>query len=121
MAELLGRGDGAPRLRALAAELERQIENRAALRDAAETSRRHRAAMLAEMKDVCDQIRAELSRARRLLQPMRFSGDDLREESRLCREEAAVSGRTEMGRALASRAAELAMFGEHVDRRSRGR
>lgn len=118
LADLL-RGDtmGA-RLAALAQEIEEQLRKHGDLLAVAAERRRHRRAMLAEIDGVLARARTELSLSRLKLDRA-YSADDLREEARLCRDEAMASDDVETRRAFAGHAFELAMMGEAVQRKRR--
>jgi hypothetical protein len=120
LARLSQDGEMGGRLRALAAELERQIERSAELSANAIETRRRTAMLLAQLDAVLGLVRQALFSTSRQLCASRFSAEDLREESRLCREEAVAVADVEARRALAGRALDFAMIGEQLARNGRG-
>lgn len=107
LSELLGEDATTAPLRALALEMERNLRLRTELRARHEQLKHLHDVLIAE-------IDVALTCARsRLLRAPRFSAASLREESRLCREEANAALATAVRRAFASRALDLAMLAEH--------
>ena len=116
LADLAGEDRMAVRLRGLAEELQRQQERYAELHVASQQTRRRTALLLSELDEFLKGVRTELASARRMLRPCSYSAEDLREESRLCREEARAALDLEGRRALAARALDFAMLGEQAAR-----
>lgn len=108
-------GQAAP-LHALALDLKQNWEQRRELMAQAEALKCYRATLLAQIDRILTQIQAEMALAKQRQHPLSFSAEDMREESRLCREEAAATADMEMRRAIASRAVALAMLGEAAER-----
>lgn len=117
LADLM-RGDTAgARLAALAREIEQQLQTWSELRAVADEQRRHRRAMLAEIDVMVIRTRLELSLSR--LRAKEANGSEqLREEARLCREEALAGDDMAMRRSFAGRAFELSMMGEALLRKA---
>lgn len=114
LATLLGNDEPTDRLCALALEMEQQRENfgpAEAVERTLDTT-----ILLAEIDTFLARARGAVFFASRLLRPLRFSADDLREAARLCREEAEISEAVAMRRALASRAVDLEMLGDKIAR-----
>ncbi len=116
ISDLLGEDGADARVRVLAREIEQQLENFRHLRAAAEEHKARNAVLLAEIDTFLARAQGAMFFANHLLRPLRFSADDLREESRICREEAQACEDMTVRRALASRALALAMLGEKVAR-----
>jgi hypothetical protein len=72
--------------------------------------------LLAEVDAFLTHAQATLAQARRLVPLSRYRAEDVREESRLCREEAATAEQVAGKRAVASRAFALAQLAERMDR-----
>jgi len=111
------REDGAAEpLHALLGDME---QNSGKLRELAAQRKallRYHIQLVAEIEKVIGRARAEMFSAKHLLRPMSFSAEDLREESRLCRDEAAATADIEMRRKIAALALDFAMLGEAATR-----
>lgn len=116
LADLLRADQAGARFAALAAQIEQQLQDYAALSASLEDGRRHREALRADIDRVIARSRSELFFSEHLLRDHTFSSEDLREESRLCREEARASGDGEERRGFARSAFDLAMLAEAVER-----
>jgi hypothetical protein len=112
LSALLGEDKRAAPLGALALEMARRLIERSALRAGHEELMRLRQVMLAELDVVIAWTRSHV------LRPPGFSAEDLREESRLCREEAGAALDSAMRRSFASRAFDLAMLAERRARQA---
>ena len=109
---LMGEDEATVPLRALALEMERHLLERRELRAQRHELMRLREVLLAEIDVVLAWSRSHSLRA------PSFSSDDLREESRLCREEARAALDLATRRAFATRALDFAMLGEqHAQRK----
>ena len=115
-AELLRTDRGGARLAALAVEMEEAGQRLRELATAAEQKRRYRDALRREILDLIARAHSELAYARHLSRDHSYSAEDLREESRLCREEARSAEDGAVRRDFAGKAFELAMIGEAVER-----
>jgi hypothetical protein len=109
-AALLGEDEATAPLRALAREMERRLLERYALGARYEELKRIGDVLIAEIDVVFAWARSSLVRA------PGFTAADLREESRLCREEASAALDETTRRAFAKRALDLAMLGEEITR-----
>jgi len=109
-AALLGEDEAMAPLRSLAREMERRLMERYALGARYEELKRIGDVLIAEIDVVFAWARSSLVRA------PGFTAEDLREESRLCREEADAALDAATRRAFAKRALDLAMLGEEITR-----
>lgn len=103
-------------LRALLGDMEQNGGKRRELAAQRKALLRYHIRLVAEIEKVLARARAEMFSAKHLLRPMSFSAVDLREESRLCRDEAAATADTEMRRKIAALALDFAMLGEAATR-----
>jgi hypothetical protein len=108
---LLGENEAMAPLRALAQAMEQNLLKRRALSARSDELMALRDVMMAEIDIVL-----ACARNRRLQPAPGFSPADLREESRLCREEASAALDVATQRAFARRALDLAMLGEQRTR-----
>jgi hypothetical protein len=120
LADLLRADPAAGRLVALAQEIEQGLLRLSETAAIAQETRRHSAVIRAEMAGIVARSRSELFFAKHFLRNHRYSADDLREESRLCREEASASEEGEARQELAASAFQLAMMGEAISRAEKG-
>lgn len=109
---LLGEDKATAPLRALAREMEQHRERLRDLMATGDDLLRYNAVLLAEIDVVLACIRGNLLRA------PGFRAADLKEESRLCLEEARAAQDEATRHSFASRAFELAQAGEQIGRRS---
>ncbi len=116
MSTLLGEDETAVRLRALALEMEEQRKRSGQLRASAEELRACNAVLLAKIDAFLARARAAVSAAKLASRTPPFSAEDVREESRLCREEGMATEDMEIRRPLAWRALALAMLAEQIAR-----
>ncbi len=119
LADRLRGDDGANRLAALAAELEQRMRAVRAETLMISQQMRFRAAILAEINLVVARTRTELLLSRAERATFRFTADDLREEARVCREEAEACEDITSRQTFAARAFDLAQVGEAVERQQR--
>jgi hypothetical protein len=110
LSSLLGEDKSTAPLRALTSEMQQQLERLCDLTDTADHLMRYSAVLTAELDFVLAR-----GRANRLRAPG-SSTEDLREESRLCLEEAKAAVDDALRGDLASRAFALAQFAEAIDR-----
>lgn len=113
---LLGEDDTMAPLRTLVLQMEQQRDRLQKIDAAREELMRHRSVLLGEIDTLLERARGNLLSARARLLPSRFDPEDIREESRLCREEARSAEELATRRSFASRSLELAMLGEKVAR-----
>jgi hypothetical protein len=109
---LLGEDEKTAPLRRLASEMERHLLERRDLRAGHAELTRLRHVLLAEIDMVLAWTRSHL------LRPPGLSAENLRQASRLCREEARAAEDMATRRAFAARALDFAMLGEQLTRRS---
>lgn len=119
LADRLRGDEGANRLLAIATELDHRM--RAIARETLTISQemRFRAAMLAEINLIVARTRTELLLSRAHRSTFRFTADDLREEARVCREEAEACEDITSRQTFAARAFDLAQMGEAIERQQR--
>lgn len=110
LSALLGEDEATAPLRALAVEVGRRLFKRFELKHTYEDLSCLRDVLIAEIDLVL------LWTRNHLLRPPRFSPEDMREASRLCREEAQAALDTVTRRAFAARALDLAMLAEQLAR-----
>ena len=112
---LLGEDETAGRLHTLALEMEQRLNTFRETRTVAQERLLDNAILLAQIDTFLARARGAMFFASQLLRPLRLKPEDLREESRLCREEARESEDIATRRALATRALALAVIGEKID------
>lgn len=120
LADLLRAGPAGGRLAALAQEIEQGMLRLGDTAAIARDTCRHCAAIRTEIAGLVARSRSELFFAKHFLREHRYSADDLREESQLCREEALASADVEVRQELAGDAFQLAMMGETISRTEKG-
>src|SRR6266853_159699 len=111
---LLGEDETAGRLHTLALEMEQRLNTFRENRTVAQERLLDNAILLAQIDTFLARARGAMFFASQLRRPLGFNTDDLREESRLCREEARDSEDAATRRAFASRALALAGIGEKI-------
>lgn len=110
----LSRDEGtAQTLRALAAELTQKLHAHLEIAAAIADEKRRSEVLAAELDAMLMRARGGMFLARHSLAPT-YSAEDLREEARLCREEARAAGDLAVRRKLAARSTELAMLAEEI-------
>jgi len=114
LSALLGEDETAGRLHTLALEMEQRLHTFGRAAATAEERMLDNAILLAQVDTFLARARGAMFFASHLLRPLGLSADDLREESRLCREEAEDSENAATRRAFASRALALAVIGEKI-------
>jgi hypothetical protein len=116
LGELLSTDPAGARLAAIAAEIEQELVKHREQALALDLWQSHSREIIAEMNSVVARSRATLASARMSLGDHPFSAEDLREESRLCREEAIASERPEDQKDYATCALRLAFSAEAISR-----
>jgi hypothetical protein len=116
LADRLRGDDGGDRLAVVAVEIQQQMREIAEGTLTVAHEMRRSAAMLAEMNQVITRTRHALLLSREHRIAFRFGADDLREEARVCREEAEASDDISSRQTFAARAFELAQLGEAIHR-----
>lgn len=116
LADLIRTDDAGPQAAVLADQIEQQLQTYRDLYATLEDVRRHRLAVHAEVGRVIARSRAGLFFAKYMLRDHPHSADDLREESRLCQEEARTCDDGREQRGFASHAFDLAQLAEAVER-----
>ncbi len=116
---LLGEDETTAPLHALVLDMQQHQEKWRALVASREQRQHWRSVLLAEIDTLLMRSRGALFCSRNLLRPFSFSAEDIREESRLCQEEAKTTEDIETRRALASRALRLAIHGGEFERARR--
>ncbi len=114
LSALLGEDETARRLHTLALEMEHRLHAFGRAAATAEERMLDNAILLARIDTFLARARGAMFFASQLLRPLGLNTDDLREESRLCREEARDSEDAATRRAFASRALALAVIGEKI-------
>ena len=112
LSTLLGEDKKTAPLHALALEMQEQVERAHELTARSDDLLRYTAVLLAELGAVVACINGKR------LRTSRYSAADVREEARLCIEEAQTGVDDAMRRSLLGRAFELAQLGEQIDRGS---
>ncbi len=115
-AALLGKYDNQSRLHALALEMEQNVAKLREMTAAREELMRQRSVLLDEIDTLLARANVGMFYSRHLLRPYRFSAADLREGSRLCREEAMSTEDPAMRRSFTSRAFRLNQLGELTEK-----
>ena len=117
---LLDQHDEGLPLRRLALELEQSAETRRALTASHDEMMRQRAVLWEEIDRLVARVRGAWLYSAYYLEPYPFSADDLREEARLCQEEATATDDAETCRCFADCGTELAQFAELAGRHETG-
>ena len=116
LSTLLGEDEATAPLHALALGMQQSLDDWREIRATRQQLRRWRSGLLGEMDTVLVRSRGAMFFSKHMLRPFSYSAADLREESRLCREEAQTADDVETRRALAAKALGLAYLGEEVER-----
>lgn len=119
MADLVRAREARSRLAALAHEIEKQMSDLSRIVTIAEERKRQSTLLLEAIEQIAGHIRSEMFFTKQLLRRNSYTPEALREEARLCREEAKLSAGSEQHRAFSHRAFELAQFAEAVSRNDR--
>jgi hypothetical protein len=115
LSNLLGADETAGRLHSLALAMEQRLNTFRQTRAVTQERMLDNAILLAQIDTFLARARGAMFFASQLLRPLRLKPDDLREESRLCREEAEEAEDAAARRAFAARALALAVLGEEID------
>jgi hypothetical protein len=116
LADLLQYDEAGTRLAALAVEIEQQLQRHGELAVIVNQWERDSAEIIAEIDRMVALSRSALLTTKIALRNYRFTPDDLREESRLCREEAVACKQADAQRGFARRALDLAYVAEAISR-----